>query len=47
LPSGRGAAAQAALKRFVENAKASGFVAEALQRHKIQGALVAPAAPLI
>jgi len=44
LPADRGDAAQAALKAFVENAKASGFVAQALQRHGIQGAAVAPAA---
>jgi polar amino acid transport system substrate-binding protein len=43
LPSGRGEGAQAALKAFVERAKASGFVAAALKRHGIQGALVAPA----
>ena len=34
----------AALAGFVERAKASGFVAAALARHGIQGALVAPAA---
>jgi polar amino acid transport system substrate-binding protein len=44
LPAGSGEAAQAALKAFVEQAKASGFVEQALQRHKIQGAKVAPAA---
>jgi polar amino acid transport system substrate-binding protein len=44
LPSGRGEAAQAVLKAYVEQAKASGFVAQALQRHNIQGARVAPAA---
>jgi polar amino acid transport system substrate-binding protein len=43
IPATRGEAAQAALRAFVENAKASGFVAQALQRHGIQGALVAPA----
>jgi len=32
------------LRAFVEEAKASGFVAEALARHKITGASVAPAA---
>ncbi|PIF28188.1 amino acid ABC transporter substrate-binding protein (PAAT family) [Acidovorax sp. 56] len=42
-PKGRGAAAQAALAQFVEDMKASGFVAEALARHGIQGASVAPA----
>ncbi len=40
----RGEAAQRALHAFVERAKASGFVAATLQRHGIQGALVAPAA---
>jgi polar amino acid transport system substrate-binding protein len=44
LPAGRGEAAQAALNTYVESAKAGGFVAEALQRHGIRGALVAPAA---
>ncbi len=44
VPAGRGDAVQAALRTFVENAKASGFVAEALKRHAIQGAIVAPAA---
>ena len=44
VPSGRGDAAQTLLKAFVERAKASGFVADALKRHNIQGALVAPAA---
>ena len=44
VPSNRGDAGQAALKAFVESAKASGFVAAALKRHNIQGALVAPAA---
>ncbi|APW37728.1 ABC transporter substrate-binding protein [Rhodoferax koreense] len=43
LPKGRGAAAASVLRRFVEDMKASGFVAEALQRHGIQGASVAPA----
>ena len=45
VPSARGDAGEAALRRFVEWAKASGFVAEALDRHGIRGALVAPAAP--
>ena len=43
LPAGRGDAAQALLRSFVEQAKASGFVAAALQRHGIAGAMVAPA----
>nr|WP_315235968.1 ABC transporter substrate-binding protein [uncultured Albidiferax sp.] len=44
LPKGRGAAAAQLLHRYVENMKASGFVADALLRHGIQGASVAPAA---
>ncbi|KAF1048259.1 ABC transporter substrate-binding protein [Xylophilus sp.] len=43
-PKSRGAAAAEALRAFVEEQKASGFVAEALRRHDIQGASVAPAA---
>ena len=43
-PTSRGEAAAAALARFVESMKASGFVAQALNRHGIQGAIVAPAA---
>ena len=43
LPKGRGDAAAALLRRYVEDMKASGFVAQALQRHGIQGASVAPA----
>ncbi|HEY9026524.1 MAG TPA: transporter substrate-binding domain-containing protein [Burkholderiaceae bacterium] len=39
----RGPAAEAALRAFVEDAKASGFVADALRRHAISGAIVAPA----
>lgn len=44
LPKGRSAEAVAYLKAFVEDMKASGFVAQALQRHGIEGASVAPAA---
>lgn len=44
VPAERGEAVQQALKGFVEWAKASGFVAQALARHGIQGATVAPAA---
>ena len=40
---GCGEAAAAELARFVEAMKASGFVGEALARHGIQGATVAPA----
>jgi polar amino acid transport system substrate-binding protein len=43
-PRGRGAAAADELARYVEAMKASGFVADALQRHGIAGAAVAPAA---
>ena len=43
-PASRGEAAQQALATFVEDCKASGFVADALKRHGIQGAIVAPAA---
>lgn len=43
-PRSRGEEAAAALARFVEDVKASGFVGEALQRHGIQGVSVAPAA---
>jgi polar amino acid transport system substrate-binding protein len=43
LPAMRGEPAAQALAAFVESAKASGFVARALQRHNIQGAVVAPA----
>ena len=41
VPKGR-TAAQAWLSAFIEEAKASGFVAEGLKRHGIQGAAVAP-----
>jgi polar amino acid transport system substrate-binding protein len=42
LPKSRGAAAAAGLAAFVEEMKASGFVAAALARHRIEGASVAP-----
>lgn len=42
-PKSRGAEAAAYLANFVEDMKSSGFVAEALARHHIQGASVAPA----
>jgi len=42
VPKGR-LAAQAWLSTFIEEMKASGFVAAALQRHGIEGAAVAPA----
>ena len=44
LPKSRGVEAADFLARFVEEMKATGFVAEALERHRIQGAAVAPAA---
>jgi len=43
LPKSRGGAAAAWLAAFVEEAKADGFVAAALARHRIEGAVVAPA----
>lgn len=43
-PKGRGRDAAAALAAFVEDMKASGFVASALKRHGIEGASVAPPA---
>jgi polar amino acid transport system substrate-binding protein len=43
-PASRGPEAQALLAAFVEEMKASGFVADALERHGIAGAIVAPAA---
>ncbi|SAI66277.1 extracellular solute-binding protein [Bordetella ansorpii] len=42
LSSGRGAAAAKLLHGFAEDMKRSGFVAEALARHGIEGAAVAP-----
>ena len=44
LPKSRGDEAAAYLAKFVEDMKASGFVADALKRHGIQGASVAPVA---
>ena len=43
-PKARGEAATTALRQFVEQMKASGFVADALARHGVKGAAVAPAA---
>jgi hypothetical protein len=40
----RGSAPLEALKAHVEWAKRSGYVADALARHRIEGAIVAPAA---
>lgn len=42
-PKTRGSDAAAVLHQYVENMKASGFVAAAMARHGIQGASVAPA----
>lgn len=42
LPKSRDAAAARHLAAFVESMKASGFVADALKRHGIEGAAVAP-----
>ena len=42
-PTGREAGARY-LREFVEEMKASGFVAQALERHRVQGASVAPRA---
>jgi polar amino acid transport system substrate-binding protein len=42
IPKGRPAGAAYATK-FIEEMKSSGFVAEALKRHRIEGAAVAPA----
>ncbi|MEK7988821.1 ABC transporter substrate-binding protein, partial [Burkholderia contaminans] len=44
VPKSRGEAAAAALNAFVEEMKASGFVADSLRRHGISGASVAPQA---
>ena len=43
-PRSRGEAANAFLRQYVEEMKASGFVAQTLARHGIEGASVAPAA---
>lgn len=44
LPAGRGAEAQRVLAAFVEEMKSTGFVADALKRHGVEGAAVAPGA---
>ncbi|MDP3618671.1 MAG: ABC transporter substrate-binding protein [Ramlibacter sp.] len=41
-PRDRGDAAAAALSAYVQEMKASGFVAQALARHRVEGAAVAP-----
>lgn len=45
LPRSRGEEAHQFLAAFVEEKKVSGFVEQALERHAIQGASVAPAQP--
>jgi len=45
-PRGRGDAGTRYLREFVEEMKASGFVAEALTRHRIDGAAVGPKTPV-
>jgi polar amino acid transport system substrate-binding protein len=42
MPRSRSAEAAAFLAAFVEDMKRSGFVADAMKRHRIEGALVAP-----
>ena len=42
VPKKRGADAEKFLRTFVEDMKASGFVQQALERHKIEGASIAP-----
>lgn len=44
-PRGRGEAGIRYLRSFIEEMKASGFVARALERHGIEGAAVAPLQP--
>ena len=44
LPASRGPQTQALLAAFVEEMKSGGFVADALLRHRVEGASVAPAA---
>lgn len=44
LPIGRGLASSKVLHQFVEDMKSTGFVADALARHGIEGATVAPLA---
>lgn len=45
LPADRGEAAALALAAFVQRMLASGFVAEAMRKHRIEGAAVAPLEP--
>jgi len=43
-PQGRPSGAKY-LRKFAEDAKASGFVAKAIERHAVRGVSVAPKAP--
>ena len=45
-PKGRGEAGVKYLREFIEEMKASGFVAQALERHRVEGASVAPRAAI-
>jgi polar amino acid transport system substrate-binding protein len=45
VPSGRASGARY-VREFIEDAKASGFVAQALKKSGVDGATIAPAAPL-
>ena len=45
LPKTRDAEARIYLQRFVEEMKSSGFVANALKKHQIEGAVLAPLVP--
>jgi polar amino acid transport system substrate-binding protein len=42
LPKSRGPEAAVFLARFVEEAKQSGFVSDAIRRHQVEGATIAP-----
>ena len=45
IPKGHAAAAKY-LREFIEDVKASGFVAQAIERAGVRGVSVAPAAPI-
>ena len=47
LPKTRHAEAHIYLQRFVEEMKSSGFVANALKKHQIEGAVLAPPVPVM
>ena len=44
LPKSRGDEAAAYLHQFVEDMKATGVIAQAMKRHRIEGATLAPSA---